>query len=60
MITIQIGQSRMLPEQIQTYLKQGINTYTFENLEQKRKDSVKVKSLLLEKRSDAKHKNKTA
>jgi uncharacterized protein YhaN len=58
LITIQIGQSRMLPDQIQSYLKQGINTYTFENLEQKRKDSVKVKSLLLEKRADAKHKIK--
>ncbi|MCZ0872017.1 AAA family ATPase [Peribacillus sp. AS_2] len=58
LIAIQIGQSRMLPEQIQSYLKQGINTYTFENLEQKRKDSVKVKSLLLEKRADAKHKIK--
>ncbi|MEY8753615.1 AAA family ATPase [Peribacillus frigoritolerans] len=58
LITIQIGQSRMLPDQIQSYLKQGINTYTFENLEQKRKDSVKAKSLLLEKRADAKHKIK--
>lgn len=58
LITIQIGQSRMLPDQIQTYLKQGITTYTFENLERKRKDSVKVKSLLLEKQSDAKHRIK--
>lgn len=58
LITIQIGQSGMLPEQIQTYLKQGITTYTFENLERKRKDSVKVKSLLLEKQSDAKHRIK--
>ncbi|MGG4265001.1 AAA family ATPase [Peribacillus simplex] len=58
LITIQIGQSRMLPDQIQTYLKQGITTYTFENLERKRKESVKVKSLLLEKQSDAKHRIK--
>ncbi|MED4694291.1 ATP-binding protein [Peribacillus frigoritolerans] len=58
LITVQMGQSRMLPDQIQSYLKQGIHTYTFENLEQKRKDSVKVKSLLLEKRADAKHKIK--
>ncbi|MDF9762905.1 uncharacterized protein YhaN [Peribacillus simplex] len=58
LITIQIGQSRMLPDQMQTYLKQGITTYTFENLERKRKDSVKVKSLLLEKQSDAKHRIK--
>jgi len=58
LITIQIGQSRMLPDQIQSYLEQGTNTYTFENLEQKRKDSVKAKSLSLEKRADAKHKIK--
>ncbi|MGE7761150.1 AAA family ATPase [Peribacillus sp. NPDC097895] len=58
LINVQIGQSRMEPEQIQTYLKQGITTYTFEHLERKRKDSVNSKSLLLEKQSETKQRIK--
>ncbi|WP_340373014.1 AAA family ATPase [Peribacillus sp. FSL E2-0218] len=55
LIAIQIEQSRMLPERIQTYVKQRITTYAFEDLERKQKDAVKVKSALLEKLTDTKH-----
>ena len=55
LIAIQIEQSRMLPEQIQTYVKQRITIYAFEDLERKQKDAVKVKSALLEKMTDTKH-----
>lgn len=58
LLNIQIGQSRMQSELIQTLYKQGISTYTLEKLEQKRKDLVKEKSLLLEKRSDTKQRIK--
>ncbi|WP_161809700.1 ATP-binding protein [Peribacillus muralis] len=58
LLTIQVEQSRMLPERIQMYVNKGVTSYTFEGLERKQKDTAKLKSALLEKLTDTKHRIK--
>lgn len=58
LLNIQLRQSEVKKEQIQAFFKQGISLYYLENLEQKRKDLAKEKSILLEKQSDTRYRIK--
>ena len=58
LLNIQLEQADMPPERIQTFSEQGISVYSVENLEQRRKDLVKEKTVLLENQADTRYKIK--
>ncbi|MFJ7745623.1 AAA family ATPase [Peribacillus sp. NPDC097295] len=58
LLDIQLSQADIQPEQIQAFSEQGISVYSVEDLEQKRKDLVKEKTLVMENLADSKYKIK--
>ena len=58
LLNIQLEQSDMQPERIQTFSEQGISVYSVEKMEQIRNDLVKEKTALLENQADTRHKIK--
>ena len=58
LLNIQLRQADIQTGQIQAFSEQGISVYSVENLEQKRKDLVKEKTLLLENQADTRYKIK--
>ncbi|MFJ7677256.1 AAA family ATPase [Peribacillus sp. NPDC097198] len=58
LLNIQLEQADIQPERIQRFSEQGINVYSVENLEQRRKDLVKEKTVLLENQADTRYKIK--
>ncbi|MGE7601944.1 AAA family ATPase [Peribacillus sp. NPDC097675] len=58
LLNIQLRQGDIQTEQIQAFTEQGISAYSVDNLEQKRKDLVKEKTLVLEKQADTRYKIK--